>query len=483
MIRSSRRRATALVLVLWISFCLVVVAVYFAHTARLTYLSSDNALAGMRADQAIAGAQRYVSYGLETYVTAGDFPETSASTTTGSVSKSSTTTSRLSASMNSGTTASSSATTTGDFEFEAVPVGQAKFWIIGRDTDATVAPTEPVFGLVDEASKLNLNTATVEMLEALPNMTPEVAAAIVDWRDTDSDVTTGGAESSDYLLLDNGYSAKDGPFETPEELGLVKGVDMALLYGEDTNRNGILDPNEDDGDASWPPDNADGILDPGIIEYVTTFTRDSNTQADGSERINLKGSSAITDLRDALTTAVGQQRANQIMLTVTPRLASMNSVLEFYQLSGLSEAEFTPLADKLSVSGSNYVQGLVNVNTAPAAVLACLPAMTQELAESLVSTRAGLDDESRKSIVWVTKVLSPEIATEIGPYVTTRSNQFSADVTAFGQNDRGFRRVLMVIDYTDKARLIYRHDLTRAGNPMANWDGWKSTQPNEGSKV
>jgi len=59
----------------------------------------------------------------------------------------------------------------------------------------------PSFELVDEASKLNLNTATVEMLQLLPGMTPELAAAIVDWRDSDSDVTTGGAEDEVYLRL------------------------------------------------------------------------------------------------------------------------------------------------------------------------------------------------------------------------------------------------------------------------------------------
>ncbi len=31
-------------------------------------------------------------------------------------------------------------------------------------------------------------------------MTAELAASIIDWRDEDSDVTTGGAESEYYLL-------------------------------------------------------------------------------------------------------------------------------------------------------------------------------------------------------------------------------------------------------------------------------------------
>ena len=47
---------------------------------------------------------------------------------------------------------------------------------------------------------------------------------------------------------------------------------MDYLYGEDANLNGILDPNENDGPLNPPNDNQDGILDPGLFEYVTVWT-------------------------------------------------------------------------------------------------------------------------------------------------------------------------------------------------------------------
>jgi len=55
-----------------------------------------------------------------------------------------------------------------------------------------------------------------------------------------------------------------------------------ILYGEDTNLNGVLDPNENDGDVSLPTDNRDGRLDAGLLEYVTVYTRQPNTGSDGS---------------------------------------------------------------------------------------------------------------------------------------------------------------------------------------------------------
>ena len=43
-----------------------------------------------------------------------------------------------------------------------------------------------------------------------------------------------------------------------EELALVNGATYEVLYGEDANMNGVLDPNEDDGEESAPTDNSDG---------------------------------------------------------------------------------------------------------------------------------------------------------------------------------------------------------------------------------
>jgi hypothetical protein len=168
------------------------------------------------------------------------------------------------------------------FSSESVPVGDGYFWLIGRATNAQSSTDIPFFGLIDEASKLNVNTATLEMLQALPRMTPELAAAIVDWRDADQDVTENGAETSSYMGRTPAYRAKDAKFETLDELRLVLGADLDLLLGEDVNMNGILDLNENDASVSLPADNRDGRLDAGILEYLTVYSRDSVLRNDGS---------------------------------------------------------------------------------------------------------------------------------------------------------------------------------------------------------
>lgn len=90
------------------------------------------------------------------------------------------------------------------------------------------------FGALDEQSKININKADKEVLERLFKAVlnfgemeaQELAAAIVDWRDEDSllSIPLGSAEDEYYSGLRFPYKAKNGAFETLEELLLVKGM-------------------------------------------------------------------------------------------------------------------------------------------------------------------------------------------------------------------------------------------------------------------
>src|SRR5262249_27263783 len=123
------------------------------------------------------------------------------------------------------------------------------------DPNAASAPFR--YGVIDGSGKLHLNAllardngrgdAGGRSRRALPNMTERVANAIIDWIAPDQTPRTSGAEDEYYSTLSPPYHAKNGPLDTLEELLLVKGVTPQLLFGNDRNRNGILDPDEDDG--------------------------------------------------------------------------------------------------------------------------------------------------------------------------------------------------------------------------------------------
>jgi DNA uptake protein ComE-like DNA-binding protein len=306
---------------------------------------------------------------------------------------------------------------------------------------------------VDEGSKLNLNNpnVTADMLELLPRMTPAFAAAIIDWRDADSTISAGGAEAETYGRLQPPYLCKNAPFDSVDELRLVSGATLDILLGEDVNRNGIIDPDETDDDR-------DGVADPGILEYVTVCSREPNTRSDGSPRIRL---SDRAQLQLLLTQAFNAARAIQISNRLA--FATLQSPLEFYLRSGLTAEEFARIETEITTVGGPVIEGRVNVNTASAAVLNCIPGIGEDKALELVNYRLANSD-TVDSVAWVTKVLTRAEAFQAGPFLTGQSYQFSADVAALGPFGRGYRRTRFIFDLSEGApKIIYRQNLGHLG--------------------
>ncbi len=159
-------------------------------------------------------------------------------------------------------------------------------------------PTTVRYGLTDECSKLDLNRADENQLRLLmETVIPQdienaidinvLVDSLLDWRAASAGPRPNGAKDEYYQSLDPPYRCKQGPFVTVEELLLVRGFTAWVMFGEDYNRNGMLDPNEDDADASFPPDNADGLLYRGIAPFFTLWSQELNVSNDQRPRINL----------------------------------------------------------------------------------------------------------------------------------------------------------------------------------------------------
>jgi type II secretory pathway component PulK len=171
------------------------------------------------------------------------------------------------------------------------------------------------FGLVDENSKIDLNALVKmdkngkiahDLLIKLPNMTEEIVDAIIDWIDTNATARPAGCESDYYLGLDPPYKAKNGPLDSLEELLLVRGVTAPLLFGNDKNRNGILDTDEND--------DGHGVL--GWSAYLTVYSRENNIAKDAVERININDAD-LAVMFEKLLEVVDEEMAAYIALLRT----------------------------------------------------------------------------------------------------------------------------------------------------------------------
>ena len=105
--------------------------------------------------------------------------------------------------------------------------------------------------LTDESGKIDLNQAPEVILRNLlaqMNFLAEdreraidtLVDSILDWKDADDLHRLNGAENDYYQSLPNPYKARNGNFETVEELLLVKGMTPEILYGRD-RKFGLID--------------------------------------------------------------------------------------------------------------------------------------------------------------------------------------------------------------------------------------------------
>jgi len=238
--------------------------------------------------------------------------------------------------------------------------------------------------VIDESSKLNINTATKEQLLWLPNMVEEIADAIIDWRDA-NDTTSGvGVEGGYYENMPYRYRIRNGPFKTIRELMLVKGVTAELLYGEDTNFNGKLDYNERDKELTPPVDDGDDVLDKGWVDYLTCYSYDKNTDASGGARVNVNSANQ-NDMESSLGIKSSQAKwivdnrnnkkyesIGDLISDSSPREPTSGSRSDPNASEALDLQTFNRIADKITVADGQKVQGRVNVNTASDVVLTAL---------------------------------------------------------------------------------------------------------------
>jgi DNA uptake protein ComE-like DNA-binding protein len=194
-------------------------------------------------------------------------------------------------------------------------------------------------------------------------------------------------------------------YETVEELLMVDNMTELtpqVLYGYDLNHDGIIDDNERSAANGAAITNGTTLDSRGLFNFITVY---SNNAAAGTQ-------------------------GSPVPTARTPKTL-----------------------------------GVINVNTASAQVLACLPGMTSASAQTLINQRPVPTTPGDTS--WMTSALGQAQAQALAPYISGNSYQYSADIVAVSGNGRAFKRVRIVVDArAQPAAIIYRKDLTSLGFPL-----------------
>jgi type II secretory pathway component PulK len=416
--------------------------------------------------------------------------------------------------------------------FQGIQVGKGKFSIItpayALDTGSGTIPY--YYGVVDEGSKLNPNALVAidpsaggiayKALSQLPNMTDQIAYSIIDWIDADSNVSPDGAEDETYMALPNPYHCKNSNLDSIEELLLVQGVTPQLLFGDDTNRNGIQDGNET---AS------SGTFSFGWAPYLTVYSHESNVDPTNSyaARTNVNSQSMQT-LLSTLSSSVGNDLAGFIVAyrvygasnataggkTTTGTTSQLYSTMSTAVSNGTVNAKQTissiwelvgakvaitgqrgdmtiytsPLIDtttltqalnSLTTKSTTSIVGRINVNTASQTVLNALQGMglTSSDITAIVSNQpdpTSADQSAYQTTAWLysTAGLTTAKLKTLDPYITTTSQVYRIQSIGYYDKDGPMARIEAVVDTNlGYPRFLYYRDLTELGrgiDPRSN---------------
>ena len=358
------------------------------------------------------------------------------------------------------------------------------------------------YGITDESSKLNLNTATrTQLTTLLTAVLPEelevgpLVDALLDWRDVDNEPGEQGAEAEYYLNLKPPYTIKNGLFETVEELLLVAGFTAEILHGEDMNRNGLLDPNEDDGQLTLPYDNQDNLLQRGIYPYLTVWSRDLNRSNDNLTRVDLNGD--LRELQEGLEEYLDEEIINYIIAARNNGTTFNNPVQLLggsYTVGGKGDnsndngdnsndnsgparpaisspvmlEDLAVLCDRTTAIRQPGQMGLININTALRPVLRCLVngAFTEEDVDAIIAGRADLNGDQMATVAWLLTedVISREAMDAIYAQITVRSQQFHIESIGHADHLGMMVRLEAVVELRGHVpQYMYYRDISELG--------------------
>ena len=268
-------------------------------------------------------------------------------------------------------------------------------------------------------------------------------------------------------------------FSTLDDVLKVPGATPGMIYGEDANHNFHLDPNEDDGQLQFPPDDSDGQLFLGLQEVATVYSYEFDRASDGSPRIQLNSSKEKLPeglLPDKTAQFIQLAWSNKRLFSSPVDLLEAKEKFkddkgkEVEAESGVGAKELPVILDKLTTSFNPRLVGLINVNTASVKVLGSLPGLDETKAESIATARESLTMDQRQSIAWLYRegLLDATQFKKLAPLITTQSLQFRFNVVGYAIPSGRYRVFEVVIDTADKQpQILYLRDISRFGLPFA----------------
>lgn len=403
-----------------------------------------------------------------------------------------------------------------------------RFSVITYEASNDRATGRVRYGVTSESARLNLAVlldweqqhpgAARNALLQLPGMSEESADAILDWIDPYDETRELGAERDHYADLEPPYTPSNRVPGVLEELLLVRDVTPELLFGQDRDRNGRIDPGEESTSSAQT---TSPTLEPGSplgwASFLTLHSAEGNLNAQRQPRIFVNDTD-LARLYQRLTNALDEKwatfivayrlhgpspaqpqmaRAREVHLDLSqPPSFAIGSLLDLIganvavassQLASqvLIESplqdeqsslrtELPKLYDLLTLRNEPRLVGRIDLNRAPREVLLAVPTLDETLVEEILAKRKSLFDPYRPDAMrHATWLLTEDVVTleqmrQLDPFLTGAGDVHRCQVVGYFDESGPSDRAEVVIDATlARSRVVSWKNLRPLGRGYA----------------
>ena len=218
--------------------------------------------------------------------------------------------------------------------------------------------------ITDEATKININTADTSMIQGL--------LTLMGYQEIE------GTEQPLAQAIEQGR-----PYRTVRDLARVQGMTPVLLYGQQSaaDSNAIQGVGGDIGiDPTGTQQNV-----PGLVNLVTVYSIDKNTDANGNARVNINNADGqeLTQIPGNNNQPVFSQGEKDALV----QQREFDSIGDLIDATAVTEQVFNNIREQISVESNEEDEDIVNINTADAGELQTLDGIDEGIADRIIDHR------------------------------------------------------------------------------------------------
>ena len=298
--------------------------------------------------------------------------------------------------------------------------------------------------ITDEGTKININTTDADMIQGL--------LTLIGYQEVEA------MEQPLAAAIEQGR-----PYRTVRDLARVQGMTPELLYGQQA----VVDPNATAPAGVDMGTDATGAQQtiPGLIDLVTVYSIDKNTDASGNARVNINNADGqqVTQIQGNNNQPVFSQAEKDALV----QQREFDSIGDLIDATAVTEQVFDNIREQISVESNDEEEDIVNINTADAGELQTLDGIDDGIANRIVDHRNSQGNFQNVDQLKEVKLITEEEFSSIVDQITTTDD---AVVSGFININTAPQEIL---------QLLPGMDADKAGAIISR----RESQPEDGEKA